>query len=78
LDKNSTEARELAEAKFKKKQEQFIEGQKAMAEYKASGIALREQTSRLRALRLARDAAVASAANAKKKDAAATTGAKRK
>jgi hypothetical protein len=70
LDKNSTEARQLAEAKFKKKQEQFIEGQKAMAEYKASGIAVRENTARLRALRLARDAAIV-AAGAKKKDAAA-------
>jgi hypothetical protein len=59
LDKNSDEARELADAKFRKKQEQFVEGQKAMAEYKASGIAVRERTARLRALRLAREAELA-------------------
>ena len=61
MDKNSDEARGLAEAKFKKKQEQFLEGQKAMAEYKASRIAIRENTTRLRALRLAREAGLAAA-----------------
>jgi hypothetical protein len=61
LDKNSDEARELAEAKFRKKQEQFLEGQKAMAEYKASRIAVRDNTARLRALRLAREAELAAA-----------------
>jgi hypothetical protein len=78
LDKNSTEGRELADAKFKKKQEQFIEGQKAMAEYQASRIAMRENTARLRALRLARDAQIAAAAGAKKNGAvAAAAGAKK-
>jgi hypothetical protein len=80
LDKNSTEGRELADAKFKKKQEQFIEGQKAMAEYQASRIAMRENTARLRALRLARDAdaQVGAAAGAKKSGAvAAAAGAKK-
>jgi len=46
-----------AEALFKKKQEQLREGQQAMAEYLADGRAVREKTARLRALRLARDAA---------------------
>jgi hypothetical protein len=47
-------ARERAEAAFKKKEESRVEGNKAMAEYKAHQQALREQTARLRALRLAR------------------------
>jgi hypothetical protein len=45
-----------AEALFKK-QEQAREGQQAMAEYQAQLEAMREKTARLRALRLARDAA---------------------
>ena len=45
-----------AEALFKK-EEQMREGAKAMAEYKATQQAIRERTARLRALRLARDAA---------------------
>jgi hypothetical protein len=45
-----------AEALFKK-QEQQREGAKAMAEYQAQREAVRERTARLRALRLARDAA---------------------
>jgi hypothetical protein len=45
-----------AEALFKK-EEQMREGEKAMAEYKAAQQAIREKTARLRALRLARDAA---------------------
>jgi len=45
-----------AEALFKK-QEQQREGAKAMAEYLAQREAVREKTARLRALRLARDAA---------------------
>jgi hypothetical protein len=51
-----------AEAAFKKKQMQLVEGPKAMAEYNAKRLALRDKTARLRALRLARDAAAASAA----------------
>jgi hypothetical protein len=48
---------ERAEALFKKKQERLREGQLAMAEYQADCRAVREKTERLRALRLARDAA---------------------
>jgi hypothetical protein len=54
---NGTSAHARAEALFKKKEEQMREGAKAMAEYKAEQQAAREGTARLRALRLARDAA---------------------
>ncbi len=50
-------ARERAEALFRKKEEARIEGDKAMAEYRAREQALREKTAQLRALRLAREAA---------------------
>jgi hypothetical protein len=53
----SERARDRAEAKFKKKQERLADGAKAIAEYQASRDAAREKTVRLRALRLARDAA---------------------
>jgi hypothetical protein len=56
LDINAKQARDRAEAAFKKKEEQLREGQKAMAEYEAVRGATREKTARLRALRLARDA----------------------
>ena len=46
-----------AEALFKK-EERRRDGQEAMAEYQTSGGAVREKTARLRALRLARDAAM--------------------
>ena len=46
-----------ASALFNKKEEQQREGRKAMAEYEAAQQAMREKTARLRALRLARDAA---------------------
>ena len=45
-----------AEALFKK-EEQMREGAKAMAEYRAEQQAVQEKTAKLRALRLARDAA---------------------
>jgi hypothetical protein len=51
-----------AEAAFKRKEMQRVEGPKAMAEYNAKRFALREKTVRLRALRLAREAAEASTA----------------
>jgi hypothetical protein len=51
---NSDQAR--AEALFKKEQ-RMHEGEKAMAEYQAAQEAMRLKTARLRALRLARDAA---------------------
>jgi hypothetical protein len=53
---NTDEAHRRAEALFKKEQQQR-EAQQAMAEYQAGLNAMREKTARLRALRLARDAA---------------------
>ena len=53
---NAEEARRRAQTMFKKEQ-QLREGQQAMAEYQAQQHAMREKTARLRALRLARDAA---------------------
>jgi hypothetical protein len=44
-----------------KKAERERDGEKAMAEYLAEGRATQEKTARLRALRLARDAAAAAA-----------------
>jgi hypothetical protein len=54
---HSHQAQERAEALFKRKQERLREGEKAMAEYQAERRAIIEKTARLRALRLARDAA---------------------
>jgi hypothetical protein len=56
LSVNTDEARRRAEALFKKEQ-QLREAQQAMAEYQAGLHMTREKTARLRALRLARDAA---------------------
>jgi hypothetical protein len=53
---NSDEAHRRAEALFKKEQ-QSRESQQATTEYQAELQATREKTARLRALRLARDAA---------------------
>jgi hypothetical protein len=50
-------ARKRAEALFKQ-EERLRNGQQAMAEYEANRIAVGEKTARLRALRLARDAAI--------------------
>ena len=50
------QAQRRAEALFKKEQ-QLRENQKATAEYHAKQHAMQEKTARLRALRLARDAA---------------------
>jgi hypothetical protein len=52
----STEARARAEASFRK-EERAKEGAKAMMEYQAQGRMVREKTERLRALRLAKEAA---------------------
>ena len=52
-----------AEAAFKRKEMQRVEGPKAMAEYNAKRLALQERTERLRKQRLARDAADAPAAD---------------
>jgi hypothetical protein len=51
---SSDHARDRAEALFKKEAAR-LEGKKAMAEYNADRLARRQKTSRLRALRLARD-----------------------
>jgi hypothetical protein len=61
LSRNPDPARARAEALFKK-EEQRRDGEKAMAEYLAESRAMREKTARLRALRLARDAAAKEAA----------------
>ena len=53
---NTEEAHRRAEALFKKEQ-QLREAQQAMAEYQTELRMMREKTARLRALRLARDAA---------------------
>jgi hypothetical protein len=53
---NADDANRRAGALFRKEQQQR-EGEKAMAEYQAELQAMREKTARLRALRLARDAA---------------------
>lgn len=52
----STEARTRAEASFKKEQ-RAKEGAQAMQEYLANNRAIRERTERLKALRLAKEAA---------------------
>jgi hypothetical protein len=57
-----TDARELADSKFKKKEMQLLDGRMAMAEYAAARRAVSENTARLRALRMARDAAAGLAA----------------
>ncbi len=59
------EAQDRAEASFKKEQ-RARDGAKAMAEYTAAGIAAREKTARLRALRLAKQAAETAAETGKK------------
>jgi hypothetical protein len=56
---------ERAEAAFQRKEMQQRDGVKAMAEYKAAGEAERAKTEKLRALRLAKEAADRKAAEAK-------------
>ena len=53
------ETRIQAEAKFKRKEAQALEGAKAMADYEAVNRAIVEKTARLKALRLAKEAAEA-------------------
>ena len=53
---STEEARARAEANFRK-EERAKEGEKAMMEYQANERATREKTERLRALRLAKEAA---------------------
>jgi RecA/RadA recombinase len=54
---STTEARQRAETKFKKKEMQAREGAKAMADYMAQGKVVAERTARLREARLAKEAA---------------------
>jgi hypothetical protein len=54
--KGNTTAQQRAEAAFKIKAVQLAERQKALAEYEANAVLVREKTARLRALRLAREA----------------------
>jgi hypothetical protein len=70
---NTSSDQARAQALFKK-EERLRDGQKAMAEYEAAQRAIREKTARLRALRLARDAAakVSVKPSVKPSDAAAT------
>jgi hypothetical protein len=56
LTTRSEQARARAEASFKK-EERAKEGAKAMLEYQANSRLVREKTERLRALRLAKEAA---------------------
>ena len=58
----NTKDMERAQAAFHKKEAQAREGATAMAEYKAAGNAERIKTERLRALRLAKEAAEREAA----------------
>ena len=64
---NTEQARARAEGQFKKKEAQAREGEKARAEYEAAQRAVRDKTARLRALRLARDAAQQAPASPAKK-----------
>jgi hypothetical protein len=66
LSKPTRQAQTEAEAKFKRRQDQARDGVKATAEYEAAAVAMREKTARLRALRLAKEAADEKAAAEKK------------
>ena len=50
-------AAELKEIRLKRKRDQEVEGIKAMAEIAAADVAIRQRTEKLRALRLAKEAA---------------------
>jgi hypothetical protein len=52
---SSDDARQRAEKSFRQ-EARALDGQKAMTEYEAQVLAIREKTSRLRALRLATEA----------------------
>ena len=57
---NSKEVlKKQAEARFKQ-EERALDGRKAMTEYEAQVLAIREKTARLKALRLAKEAQVQS------------------
>ena len=62
---NSKDAKARAEAAFNRKEQQAREGAKAWAEYEAQRRAVAEKTQRLKALRLAKEAAESVAAERK-------------
>ncbi len=63
-DTHTDPAKTKAEATFKRKERQAREGVKAMADYIAGQAAQRARTEKLRALRLAKEAADRQAADA--------------
>jgi hypothetical protein len=63
-DTHTDPAKTKAEATFKRKELQAREGVKAMAEYIADQAAMRVRTEKLKALRLAKEAAEQTAADA--------------
>ena len=58
---NSQETKDRAEASFKRKQDQAREGTKAWTEYEAQRRGVYEKIAKLKALRLAKEAAEAAA-----------------
>lgn len=62
MSKASKEDKDKAEARFKRKEVQARDATSAMAEYEAIRLATRKNTERLRALRLAKEAEDAKAA----------------
>lgn len=76
--RTSAELRELAEAKFKRREQQRVDGFAAMAEYEAAGRATIEKTARLKALRLSRDVAAEPAPAPSKERRRAEPGARRR
>ena len=57
MDDEPKSAAELKEIRLKRKRDQEVEGIKAMAEIAAADVAIRKRTEKLRALRLAKEAA---------------------
>ena len=57
MDDEPKSAAELKEIRLKRKRAQEVEGIKAMAEIAAADVAIRKRTEKLRALRLAKEAA---------------------
>ena len=57
MDDEPKNAAEMKEIRLKRKRDQEVEGIKAMAEIAAADIAIRKRTEKLRALRLAKEAA---------------------
>jgi hypothetical protein len=57
MDDEPKSAAEMKEIRLNRKRAQEVEGIKAMAEIAAADIAIRKRTERLRALRLAKEAA---------------------